>query len=383
MEVVEVEACCPCHCRWAGGAIGGWLAEELARGRQRPSFVAFSTLVGAVESLKECAADGIHRSRLNELTSPHDGHSAGVLCKRLLNARGEAYPRFEAAARIHVSQALCGVSRAHGTGPERHRHGCEEAVRVPLSPSSARAWWWWWWWWLGACLRACLVLARTRTQLGSASAHDAHRNTAANQRARANTMPVVQSAALRALAGWADAPQASLSGAHGGSVRASSPPPPVVLASRRSQRGGDVNGCRAAIRLAGAMPALSHPERCSAHPPASTLHHPFSQQRRRRGTRFFRWLQASHAADQPTSMDLPALHSVPPARPARAMPDPCRAARSVRARGALSERLRRPHRRTANHPLRGLVIGARLDLQSSSRTSWRPSPGCSDHSTPP
>lgn len=74
---------------------------------------------------------------------------------------------------------------------------------------------------------------------------------------------------------------------------------PPSMASRRSQRGGPANGCRAAIRLGGAMPALSHPERCSAHPPASTLHHPFSQQRRRRGTRFFRWLRASHAADRP------------------------------------------------------------------------------------
>lgn len=51
----------PCHCRWAGRAIGGWLAEELARGRQAPSFVALSKLSGAVESLKECAADGIQR----------------------------------------------------------------------------------------------------------------------------------------------------------------------------------------------------------------------------------------------------------------------------------------------------------------------------------
>lgn len=62
-------------------------------------------------------------------SSPRGGHGAGALCRkknrrRLLNARGEAYPRLEAATRSycsHVSQEGRGWmcrARAHGTGPE-------------------------------------------------------------------------------------------------------------------------------------------------------------------------------------------------------------------------------------------------------------------------
>lgn len=91
------------------------------------------------------------------------------------------------------------------------------------------------------------------------------------------------------------------------------------LAARASGLPGErpASGCRAAIRPGRAMPARSHPARCSAHPPASTLHHPFSQRRR-----FFRWLRASHAADRPTR-----------AAPRWTCPAQ-RAARSPRARAA-------------------------------------------------
>lgn len=201
--------------------------------------------------------------------------------------------------------------------------------------------------WLGG-LPSCLVPARTQ-RLGSASAHDAHRNTAANQRGRANTTPVVQSAATRALAGWPRAPQASpASVQHRG----------VAL---RFARGAP---CLRGRTRRAALPILRR-ARCTT---PSVSADGFSVGCGR----------ATPPIGQPARrLDGPALHSVPPARPARAQPDPCLAARSVSV-----ERLRRPHRRTANHPLRGLVIAA-LDLQSDSRTSWRPSPGCSDHSTPP
>lgn len=207
---------------------------------------------------------------------------------------------------------------------EHHHH--EEAVPVSLV-----AW--------GPAFRALSLSAH---KLGNASAHDAHRNTWAYQLARSNTTPVVQSAGrarLRPPSGqrfWmcCDSPgrRHAYAVAPGALVHVHPPPPPsgehVAPHPPFSQQPG-VEGRGFSVGCGRATPLIGQPaQRLALHPLAPPARC---------------WIPAaSRSIGESARSRLRADVDTPPAH----------------CKSPVSHRL-------------------------TSRTSWRPSPGCSDHSTPP